>query len=113
MSEQALWQNLKTKMRGKWHVQRHEDRLSPGIPDLSFVCQGVAGWMELKYMEAWPKRADTLTDIGLSVVQKAWMDAYVKHGGLAFVLLQVGHGGGANAQDSGGDALWLALKAST
>jgi len=31
-----------------WHVERHEDRIKAGIPDLSFGCAGFDGWIEVK-----------------------------------------------------------------
>jgi len=31
-----------------WVWQRHEDRLSAGIPDISFVSPNSAGWLEMK-----------------------------------------------------------------
>ena len=47
--EQLAWVNMRREMSGLWVAQRHEDRFTCGIPDVSFVLPGgVGGWIELK-----------------------------------------------------------------
>lgn len=47
--EQLAWVCMRREMTGRWVAQRHEDRYSKGIPDVSFVLtDGRAGWIELK-----------------------------------------------------------------
>lgn len=46
--EQLVWDSLRIKSLGKVLFQRHEDRFSAGIPDLSGVMRGVQFWCELK-----------------------------------------------------------------
>lgn len=50
MSEAALWDTLRVGMGGLWHAQRHEDKHSTSIPDVSYAMGSVDGWIELKYM---------------------------------------------------------------
>ena len=87
MSEKALWQ----KVRGlrRWgHVERHEDRLVPGLPDVHFVLAGKAGWLELKWVEK--LRKDGSFVVPLRAAQVVWLDQYDADGGRCFVLTQVG-----------------------
>jgi len=37
-----------------WHLQEHEDSLQSYIPDVSFGCSGVDGWIEFKYVKKFP-----------------------------------------------------------
>lgn len=46
--EQLVWDSLRLKSLGKILFQRHEDRFSAGIPDLSGAMHGVQFWCELK-----------------------------------------------------------------
>lgn len=89
--ERILWQYLARSLRGRWHAQRHEDRLTPGIPDVSWACEGKDGWLELKALRAWPKRADTPVRVGLTAEQAAWLEARGRlGGGRCHVLVRVG-----------------------
>lgn len=55
MSEAALWDRTRDGMSPWWHAQRHEDKHSLGIPDVSYGFGGSDGWLELKYRPALPK----------------------------------------------------------
>lgn len=52
--ERNFWNWLDTQMCRYWHSQRHEDKYSTGIPDVSFALNGIDGWIELKAYEKWP-----------------------------------------------------------
>ena len=43
-----------------------------GIPDVAWTAfhGAVAGWLELKYIRGWPKRADTPLRVDTSVIQR-------------------------------------------
>ncbi len=61
MSEANMWRNMRQRMHPYWdEATRHEDKLSGGIADVSFVCGGKHGWIELKHLDAWPKRSGTV-----------------------------------------------------
>ena len=69
----------------------HEDALNPGIPDLSYSGNGVHGWIELKWLEAWPKRADTIVRIPhYTKEQKHFLLSRGRAGGRCWLLLRVG-----------------------
>lgn len=89
VSEQRLWHRIRSMLKSMGaDYQRHEDVLSPGIPDISYALHGVDGWIELKYRPAWPKRAKLKL---LDPAQSIW---HVKRGlkgsGSVFTLAQIG-----------------------
>lgn len=49
--EQVVWDSLRLKASGKILFQRHEDRHSAGIPDLSGVFKNSQFWCELKHAD--------------------------------------------------------------
>lgn len=85
-----MWASLKKAMGSRWHAQRHEDVLAQGIPDVSYGASGVQGWIELKCLEAWPVRPDTVVKIDhLTQEQRAWLYLRGKAGGRTWLLLRV------------------------
>ena len=89
MSEAALWQHLRDGMGGGWLAQRHEDKLTAGIPDVSYSINR-HGWIELKFLPSPPKRADSILRIDhFTVDQRNWLKNHGSRGGLCFVFLQV------------------------
>jgi hypothetical protein len=85
--EAALWHYLSNGMRGRWHVQRHEDRLTAGIPDVSFAMNGIDGWIELKARA----RISASISLGLSNEQAIWLYRRGKIGsGHCFVMARIG-----------------------
>lgn len=69
----------------------HEDILNSGIPDLSYSGGGVHGWIELKWLEAWPKRA--MTPVRLphyTKEQRHFLLSRGRAGGRCWLLLRVG-----------------------
>ena len=90
--EQKQWQYLSTIMAGKWNAQRHEDKYSAGVPDVSYSMNGVDGWIELKTIESWPKNIKTTINIPhLKAGQVNWLEEFGKAGsGRMFLLLSVG-----------------------
>lgn len=85
MSETRLWQKLKHAL-GDHHAQRHENKFPPGIPDVHYVINDVAGWIELKYRDAYPRRSPLKI---LDPLQYIWHTKYQKAGGKSFTLIQV------------------------
>lgn len=59
MTEDDLWQETQGLLNGLWHGQRHEDKHSRGIPDVSFgIGRTVEGWIELKQIDRVPHPTD-------------------------------------------------------
>jgi len=89
MSEVKLFEKLKTIFNeaGKeFHLQRHEDAYSNGIPDVSFGIDNVNGWIELKYDDCFPVEYKTK----LRKEQKPWLIKRGRAAGNCFVLHQLG-----------------------
>lgn len=87
--EHKLWVYIRDGMGNRWLPQRHEDKHSVGIPDLSY-CINRSGWMELKYSPL-PKNPDTVIKIKhWTVKQRNWIVSRGEKIGMCFVLLQVG-----------------------
>lgn len=57
MSESRLFKKLKRATPG-FDWERHEDKLTSGIPDCSYGAEGVGGWVELKTYDSWPRNPD-------------------------------------------------------
>lgn len=91
MSERALWQYMRDHLRHcDIDMQRHEDKLSKGVPDVSYGFHRVNGWIELKYIEQ-PKDPDNLLRCPhFTGTQRRWLMDRGTHGGHCFVMLQVG-----------------------
>lgn len=88
MRERALWLQLSAGMGSLWHAQRHEDRYSVGVPDVSFAMAELAGWIELKSLNR-PQR-HTFDLPQLSTKQRVWMTRRTECAGVGhcFVLVR-------------------------
>lgn len=94
--EQLMWDYLDDTMRGRWDAQRHEDKFSESVPDVSFACRGVDGWLELKVLPSWPKQPGVNVRMShLRPGQVNWMEIRGKRGrGAVWLLLAVGTSNG-------------------
>ena len=89
-----MWKWLAEDMRpSEWHAQRHEDRYSTGIPDISFALAGVDGWLELKKLPEAPKNPDRIFKIPhLLPEQVLWLNGRGDAGkGHSYLLLHTGN----------------------
>jgi len=78
-------------MKGYWHVQRHEDKLTLGIPDVSFGIGGGGGWIELKYLHEWPKMVNTVVSIDhYTSEQRRWLRNRGRYNQNCWLFLRVG-----------------------
>lgn len=90
--EARQWRYLRDQMAGHWHVQRHEDKHSEDIPDVSFAARGVDGFLELKTLAKWPVKPNTPVRIAhLTGGQVNWMEERGAAGnGHVYLLLAIG-----------------------
>ena len=90
--EHAFAKTVCSRLRGLgFDVQRHEDALSAGIPDLSYACGGADGWVELKSIGAWPKQEETPVRLGVRTEQVNWLERRGRTGsGRVFLFARVG-----------------------
>jgi len=64
-----------------------ENSVYPGTPDVSTI----AGWLELKHLDAWPVRPTTAVGVKtFTVQQRLFLKRWCRNGGRAWVLLRVG-----------------------
>jgi hypothetical protein len=88
--ETGLWRYMLRGMSRDWDASRHEDMLGAGIPDVSYGIDGVQGWIELKVVEAWPKRPKTVVPFpGFTPWQKRWLKNRGRYGGGAWLFARV------------------------
>lgn len=97
MIEKDLWKKIQ---RGFGQVidgvggrmDRVENGVCDGMPDVSLCAGGVDTWVELKYVAKWPSRANTrvLGDRGLRTEQINWHLRHARAGGSSWVLVGVG-----------------------
>lgn len=89
MSEVKLFEKVKKIFQhsdSAYHLQRHEDVYSSGIPDVSYGIRNINGWIELKYDAAFPVAYKTK----LRKEQKPWLIARGLAAGNCYVLHQLG-----------------------
>jgi len=87
MSESGMRMNL-VKTLSVLDAVSIENPAGPGTPDVNFI----GGWIECKWLRAWPKRPDTPVKLShpLLPTQKAWLRRRRRRGGAAWVMLQCG-----------------------
>jgi hypothetical protein len=95
--ESKFWLRLKKYLDAQpgIHYMRVENSAMPGTPDLNIQIEGYGEvWLELKFIEDWPKRPSTSVKLGqgVSAEQKLWLKKRARAGGKCGVLLGVGHG---------------------
>jgi hypothetical protein len=65
-----------------------ENSVQPGTPDVNYI----GGWIELKSLDAWPKKDNTPVVIGhFNTFQRLWLHRRCKKGGKAWLVLRVGN----------------------
>jgi len=68
------------------HAFPVENPVFPGTPDVAYI----GGWIELKRLAAWPKRASTKVRIDhYTIQQRAWARMHHHRGGQSYWLLRV------------------------
>lgn len=99
MSESDLWEHVREGMRSRWHAQRHEDKHSKGIPDVSYAMRRKTdGWVEMKFLPEYPTvsrhKSEKPWDFKLdhfTPEQRNWMNLRDDHSaGRIFLLARLG-----------------------
>ena len=89
--ERTFWHSLRAALQPYGVVRRVEDMTTAGLPDLIYCFNGHAGWIELKALKAWPARPLTKVNIpSLTADQVLFLETWERHGGTAWLGLQVG-----------------------
>jgi len=91
--EKDLWDKIRVAMGLSWSAQRHEDRYSLGIPDVSFAItfkgKKINGWIELKVIGKMHD-SNVIKVSKFTKEQKAWLTDTSEHGGNCFLFLKAG-----------------------
>jgi hypothetical protein len=87
-SEKQMRGNVVKALRAaKLDARPVENPVDPGFPDVEYI----GGLLELKEVDEWPARADTILRIEhYTQEQRIWHERRAHHGGRIHVLLQVG-----------------------
>lgn len=91
MTEAAVWETLRAALvqSPKDDAIRVENPAHPGTPDVSWCMNGIEGWLELKHLPHWPKRADTIVRIDhFTPQQRVWLRRRHLAGGRVHLLLK-------------------------
>ena len=97
MIEKDLWKKVQRGLGAVLdgmgeRLDRVENGVVEGMPDVNMACGSVELWVELKYIDRWPSRANThvLGKRGLRVEQINWHLRQQRAGGKSFVLVGIG-----------------------
>jgi hypothetical protein len=89
--EHNLWVAARRHLGAYGHFVRLECPIASGIPDVHFTLPRASGFIELKCVAAWPKRARSPVCIAsLKPAQVVWLEQEAAAGGKAFMLAQIG-----------------------
>ena len=70
-----------------WAAQRHEDKHTKGIPDVSYSMNGVNGWIELKTVEV--GKAGKVSIPHFTTEQRQWLKRHGRRGGHCFLFVEI------------------------
>ena len=85
MSEKNFWTLVRNSLDLKMY--RVENKVMQGMPDVHYIRDGKSGWIELKYLDLWPKKRIAC---GIMLNQSLWLKEYKDHKGKCWILLRVG-----------------------
>lgn len=90
MKESRLWKLLSGGMADDWVACRHEDKVTVGIPDVSYAIAGQQGWIELKLHKTWPKQEHTIVRFdNFTTWQRRWIESRGEVGGNCWVFVRI------------------------
>lgn len=92
LPEQRLWDRIRAKNRGRVRMERIENLVGVGRPDVDTLVNGSFLPVELKAIKDWPARATTkvLGRKGLRLDQRNWHLDWRRWGGKSLVVVGVG-----------------------
>ena len=91
MNESDLWAHFYNFIKDRMAIMyRVEANIPLGIPDVHYVTNRKAGWIELKQVKAPKKSSSPVRIPHFTQAQRVWLANYGSAGGLAFILVGVG-----------------------
>tara|TARA_R110002126_G_scaffold32094_2_gene102294 strand:- start:548 stop:967 length:420 start_codon:yes stop_codon:yes gene_type:complete len=85
MSERNFWTLIRNNL--PLTMYRVENKVAQGMPDVHYIKDGFSGWIELKYIDKWPKKRFVS---GLRLHQVFWATKYIFNKGSSWILIRVG-----------------------
>lgn len=90
LPEQRLYDWLQRKWGGAVFVERIENRVKRDTPDMFVAYQDLAGWVELKVLDEFPKRATTAVRVShWTTGQRYWMSRAACYGVKTWLVVRV------------------------
>lgn len=92
LPEQRLYDRCKTHLPPEIRLERIENIVAAGTPDIHAICRGLTTWMELKAIADIPVRPDTqLLDANHkpSIEQRNWHLDYARCGGRSLIVVGI------------------------
>lgn len=92
MLESGLWNTIRKNLKGTpgLHMERIENVVGVGTPDVNICHEGKEAWVELKLIRSFPKRSTTPVRIPhFKEEQLYWIQERAKAGGRAWLFVQV------------------------
>lgn len=91
MTESTFWAGIRPKLLPYGDLERIENRVNIGTPDVNYCLLRVEGWIELKYKDEWPVREATPFRLPhFTIEQLLWQERRHRAGGRVCLLAQVG-----------------------
>lgn len=89
--EQKLWDRMRHALKDQLYLERVENVVNPGRPDVDVLWRGIALPIELKAAESFPQRPATpvLGGKGLNQNQLNWWLNWQRWGGSGFIVIGV------------------------
>lgn len=89
--EQRLWDRMRRALNGRVRLERVENVVTVGMPDVMALANGMVTWLELKAVDNYPARESTrvLGNAGLSQDQKNWHKDWARWGGVSLIVIAV------------------------
>lgn len=90
MTESNFWGRVCDHLKPYGELERIENLVGSGTPDVNYCLRGREGWIELKWLPRWPKRESTIVRFPkLKLTQVLWLERRRRAEGRAFLLAQV------------------------
>lgn len=89
--EQKLWDRMRHSLKDQVYMERVENVVNPGRPDVDTLWDGIVLPIELKALDAFPKRPMTpvLGGAGLNQNQLNWWLNWKRWGGSGFIVVGI------------------------